>query len=314
MAVEHRVAGRLRARLARFGVHGDYLSRLQSWVAGRCPFFVELILLAGYSALFFVLCGAARRAIVFNLGVILPGSTRWANWWRAYRVIWNFSESLTEASRVRAGEKVIEWEVEGDDHLEELRKSGAGAILLTAHMGNYDIAGRMFADAFFRRIHAVRAPERQPDVQELRRRELEGQSAPANLVVRYNQRNGMLGVDLARAIEDGEVVAIQGDRILFDVAAIEARFDEAFALRVPKGPFVLGAVTGCPIYPVFFVSSGYRRYRVIAGPPFACERRRGAGQQECLALAADRWLAALRPVMRRFWNQWYVFEPAFVRR
>jgi predicted LPLAT superfamily acyltransferase len=217
----------------------------------RCPFFVEPIFLAGYTAIFFLLCRDARRAIVSNLGVILPGSTGWANWWRASAVFWNFSESLTEAARVRNGEDVIEWEIEGKDYLQKLTRSDAGAILLTAHMGNYDVAARMFAGSFSRRVHAVRAPERQSDAQEQRRRELEGDAEAENLVIQYNESSGMLGVDLAKAIQDSEVVAIQGDRVLFGVAAVEASFDEEFALRIPKGPLVLGAMTGCQVYPVF---------------------------------------------------------------
>jgi hypothetical protein len=62
------------------------------------------------------------------------------------------------------------------------------------------------------------------------------------------------------------------------------------------------------------VSTGYRRYRIIAGAPFECERKRGPAQEECLADAAGRWIEALRPVMKRYWHQWYVFEPGFTRK
>ena len=306
-----KLANRTLEQVNRFGVYGDLLTRMQRWVVSRCPFFVEPVLLIGYAALFFLLCGSARRAIVENLGTILPGSSRFVNWWRTYRVIYNFSESLTDAMRHRGDEDIIEWEIEGDAYLEELANSGSGAILLTAHMGNYDIAARVFADKFNRKVHAVRAPERQEDAQELRRKELEGGGSPENLVIRYNEKEAMLGAELAKAIGDGEVVAIQGDRVLFDVAVVDAPFDERHRLKIPKGPLVLSTMTRCPIYPVFFVRSGYRRYRVIARAPFECERKRGAAQVSALEVAAETWLEVLRPIMRKYWGQWYVFERAF---
>ena len=200
--------------------------------------------------------------------------------------------------------------MEGREHLDELIDKKSGAVLLTAHMGSYDLAVRLFADRFKRTIYAVRAPERQADAQQMREAELTGER-PKNLEIRYNEENNMLGVELAKAIGQGEIVAIQGDRILFDVSTAPTRYSEDKVINIPKGPFVLAAATGCPIYPVFIVRTGYRKYRVIARPAIYCRRDRKDDQEKWLSRGAEAFVEVFRPILRQYWRQWYVFEPAF---
>ena len=216
--------------------------------------------------------------------------------------------SLTDGIRMRQGEDIVDWEIEGRDHLDALMEGTRGAILMTAHMGNYDLAARLFAERSNRKIHAVRAPERTAAAQELREKDL---ASDGNLAIQYNRPDGFLGIDLIKAIAAGEIVAIQGDRILFDVTPLPVPITGGHSLQTPKGPFVLAATGQCPICPVFIFRAGYRRYRVLALEPFQCERRRGDAQEESIRAAATHWVEVLLPVIRSNWSQWFVFDSAF---
>src|SRR5688572_17424166 len=166
--------------------------------------------------MFWLVLGKARNAVARNLGVLLPGSSPLMNQFRVLRVFWNFAWTMVDVGHVRHGEECIRWEVCGAEHLDELEKRETGAILLTAHMGNYDVAAPLFAQKIHQRIHLVRTPERERESQEFEKDKRDKQ-ASENFVIHYNEPGNMLGVTLAQAIAAGGIVAIQGDCILFEV-------------------------------------------------------------------------------------------------
>ncbi len=203
----------------------------------------------------------------------------------------------------------MDWEISGRDHFEEIVASATGCILLTAHMGSSDVAATAFAGRFPRRLTAVRAPVRHASTQREMHRQLVANAASTFEVI-YNAHE-FVGVELVQRLAAGEAVALQGDRVLFDVASMEV-VRNGLGLILPKGPFALALATGVPIYPLFVVRLGRRCYRVEVGAPFFCEGRR---EERAVAMrqAAVHWFDLLVAQARLHWDQWYVFEPALKR-
>lgn len=276
-----------------------------------CPRFLEPFFMVVFTSVFWVFCGKARNAVAHNLKFILPGSSGLGNQLRALRVFWNFAWSITDLARVQAGQEIIKWEIAGRDYLHELEIKDTGGILLTAHMGNYDVAAPVFAGRFKHPIHMVRAPERLKENQEFQDHRRK-QQTNASFVIHYNEPGGMLGVELVRAIGEGGIVAIQGDRILFDVTPLKLTFKEGVSWQVPRGPFTLALVARTSIHPVFIIRLGYRRYRVQAFPPILMTVE-GRDKESAQKAAAEAWNAVLREVIEQHWWQWFVFEPVFTK-
>ncbi len=262
-----------------------------------------------FSLAFWLVLRKARSAIAENLLTILPGSSLHANHFRVLRVFWNFAWTLADHAHVRHGEDIITWELDGLENLEHLDAQTGGCIILTAHMGSYDVAAPMFAKNFTKPIHMVRTPERDEESQRFQT-ELRAKENLGAYVVHFNEPGNMIGVELARALDEGAVVAIQGDRILFDVTSLETRFSEGVVWNVPRGPFVLAWVSRAPIYPVVTIRVGYRRYRVKAGPPLHLDRASG-DKEKAQKDAAAQWNEVLKPQIQKHWYQWFVFEPMF---
>jgi lauroyl/myristoyl acyltransferase len=263
-----------------------------------------------FTVMFWVFLGRQRQAVTANLAVLLPGSSPLMNLFRAGRVFWNFAWSLVDQAHARHGSKCTHWEIMGDAHLAILERETKGAVLLTAHMGNYDVAAPLFGERIQRPIHMVRAPEREKKSQEFQAAQRE-KERKAGFVVHYNEPGNMLGMDLARAIQEGGVVAIQGDRILFDVSPMELTYREGIHWQIPRGPFLLALVTKARIHPVFIVRMGYRRYRVVAAEPIEVQVQADRDKEAAQRRAAEKWNVILRSVMERHWRQWFVFEPVF---
>lgn len=297
--------------LRRLSIYGDFWLRYLNWGTRHCPWFLEPVFVFAFTVMFWFVLGKGRRAVARNLGVILPGSSPVANHCRVFRVFWNFAWTMVDVAHVRHGEECIRWEVSGTEYIDELEKRQPGAILLTAHMGNYDVAAPLFAQRIRRPIHLVRTPERVREAQAFEKGRRD-QQVTGNFIIHYNEPGNMLGVTLAQAIGAGGIVAIQGDRILFDVSPMTVPFKDGVEWKVPRGPFMLAQVARTAIHPVFIIRMGWRRYRVQAEPAIEMrvqERDRERVQRD----GAVRWNAVLRRLIVQHWRQWFVFEEVFTK-
>jgi lauroyl/myristoyl acyltransferase len=184
----------------------------------------------------------------------------------------------------------VDWAIDGLEHIDDLKSREEGCLILTAHMGNYDLAAPLFSGEFNRTVHAVRAPERDPRMQALRERELEAwQERHPGFKVHYNVPGEMLGLELARILGDGDVVAVQADRVLFDVSQVEVEVDGGRTMVLPRGPLVLAQATGAPCFPLFVLRDGWRRYRIVVKPELELpKRRRGRNEGEALEIWSKR--------------------------
>ena len=256
---------------------------------------------------FFFVVAPARKAVLHNLRIVLPDSARLVNYLRTFRVFANFGWMLTDAAVFRLLKPRFKYEVNGEKFLQELA-SAQGALVLTAHMGNSDLGAALFAEKFQRQIRVVRAPE--PDALAAQHVDLSLQQSSAGAVkVGYSSDGTSLAFDLLNALRTGEIISIQGDRVIGDVARSAVTF---FGRKVllPTGPFVLSLVSGAPIYPLFMVRAGCRKYRIITCPPNTCPRA-GRSREEEIADAMQRWSEVLEENVRRYWSQWYAFTPLF---
>jgi phosphatidylinositol dimannoside acyltransferase len=295
---------------ARCGVFGDLPTRLLRHALRVTPSFLEPVLIAGWTLVFFLMAKNQRRAVAGNLRALFPDWSGCRAGIGAWRVFWNFALTFVDAMRFETGTGGVDWAVEGLSHMEELANRKDGCVILTAHMGNYDLAAPMFASRFNRTLHTVRAPEREPETQALREREVRLKEAQhPNFRTLYNREGNLLGIELARLLGTGDIVAVQGDRVIFDVSPMDVEVEPGLVMRLPKGPLYLVRATGAPCYPLFITRDGWRRYRVSVLPELELPpRKRGADDE-----AARIWAATILRVVRRHWLQWYVFEPLLTR-
>jgi len=196
----------------------------------------------------------------------------------------------------------------GAEWLEELA-AAPGAIVLTAHMGSYDLGAAVFAEKFHREIRMVRAPEPLRETAEHLSAALE-KTAEGAVKVDYNTAGALLSFDLLKALRDGEIVSIQGDRVEGDVGQVTAQLFGAEA-KIPNGPFVLALVAQTTIYPLFIARAGCRRYRIIVREPI---RLRATGDREAdIASGVTQWCTVLEETVATHWPQWFAFTPIFAR-
>jgi lauroyl/myristoyl acyltransferase len=296
------------SRLGRFAVKGVFWRKYLDWAVVNLPFFFYPVNIFFFTVFFFFFAAPARRAIVANLAVVLPGSSRAMNYFRAFRTLYNFAWTIAEAAIYRQLHAKFSYEVIGAEWLEELG-AGPGAIVLTAHMGSYDLGAALFAKKFHREIRVVRAPEPHRETAEHLSASLQ-KAGESGVKVDYNTAGALLSFDLLKALRDGEIVSIQGDRVEGGVGQIDVRLFGASA-KIPNGPLVLGLVAEAPIYPLFIARTGCRSYQVVVREPI---RLHPSGSRETdIATGAAQWCLILEEMIASRWEQWFAFTRLFAK-
>jgi predicted LPLAT superfamily acyltransferase len=290
--------------LRKFLVQGVFWRQLLRWAVLNMPLWVEPTAFATWSVIF-LLWGPGRRGVMSNLKSILPGSTAAGNFFRCYRVFWNFSNVIADNVRYKELRVGPDWEFTGSEYFEELHLRQGGAIVLTAHMGSYDLGAQLFAEIAGRPLMMVRAPETDPDTRRYEE-ELHERTVSQALKVDFSTRASALALDLLHALQRGEIIAIQGDRVTPGLSSLPGTF---FGKRMlfPAGPFALAMTARVPVYPLFIVRQGRRRYRLVAGKPFEVHRLHD--RAESFERAMVEWTRELESVVRMAWFQWFAFQP-----
>ena len=167
-----------------------------------------------------------------------------------------------------------------------------GVVSVTAHVGNWEMAGRLLAGRTRRRTHVVVAPEAVTGLERWVRREGDG--------VRFVVRGPVsVGVELVAALRRGEVVALQGDRAIGTQGDLLIPFFGRPA-PFPLGPFILARAAGVPVVAAFCLLESDDRYAVHIAPPVTV----GRGEE---AEAARQWVGVLEGIVREHPTQWFNF-------
>lgn len=290
-----------------FAVRGVSWRRGLDWAIKNIPFCFHPFLIFFWTLFFFFFAGASRRAVLSNVAAIFSGSGAAVNYLRAFRVFHNFAWTLTESAVHRLHKTRFDCELSEVKIFDELLAAN-GAIVLTTHMGSYDLGAALFAEKFQREMRMVRAPE--SDEASAQHVDLALKQAGAGAVkVDYSTNGTALSFELLNALRRGEIISIQGDRVVGDIASASVQlFGREVSL--PNGPFVLALVAPAPIYPLFVVRLSYRTYKIIVREPIVCARTESSRDDD-IASAMTKWSQVLEGLISEHWDQWYAFIPMF---
>ena len=293
--------------LRRFGVRGLFWRQYLDWAIINLPVYMQTFLLPLSTVFFFFFAAPTRRTIVANLSAVLPGSSPLSNHFRAFRTLYNFAWTIAEGATYKLFKTEFEYEIVGGEYLEQLGRA-RGAIVITAHMGNYDLGAALFTQKFGRNIRMVRAPEADSETTQHLTSSLE-RAGEGAVQVDYNTKGALLSFDLLHALRQDEIVSIQGDRLTGEVGETRAQlFDRE--VQLPTGPFILARVADVPLFPLFIARCGFRKYRIIVDPPITVART-GRNREADITAAVDQWCAVLQKVIGQNWDQWFAFTPIF---
>lgn len=188
-----------------------------------------------------------RDAVIANLRLILPEEDMDKVRVYAKEVFVNFGKYLVEFLRFTLFRKrdlgrLIK--IEGLEHIDSALKKGKGVIVLSAHMGNWELGGVAMASMGYP-ILAVALPHRHRKVNEFfnYQRERLGMAVVPSVGVAVRR--------IYEALSKNKIIALVGDRD-FANGGNKMPF-LGVSKGIPRGPAVLSKRTGATIVPGFVI-------------------------------------------------------------
>jgi len=276
------------------------LKAVQTLPACVCYGFARLI-----AALAFVFSRRDRRHVLHNLDIILNGCQPPAS---RRRLLWRFFQNygiyMVDFFRLLGmtleESKAFTQLYEGRQHLDEALAKRRGVVLLTAHLGHWEIGGL-----------GLRAMGYPVNVVAIKH----NTGFTNTLVNRLRRRHGirvievkesMYGtIELVKALRHNEIVAVLGDRVFSDRSETTTLFNRQ--VRLPVGPLVLAMASRAPVVPAFSIMEAPGRYHGIIEP--ALDLRYGPDRQQALHHNLRQVAAIFERYIRRYPDQWYHVEP-----
>jgi predicted LPLAT superfamily acyltransferase len=262
---------------------------------------VTYALLVPVAAYFSFVSPDVRATMDYHRRVFGP-QPRWKRRWRVFLHFLSFGRALIDRTAILAGNtRHFSFAFDGEDHLRNALAEGHGVLLLTAHLGNWEAAGKLLSrldvpvnvTGFDKESAEIRALLNQSSKAKFRLLPLTGSPTDA--------------IPLVAALRRGEVVAMLGDRAYGSPAARIPFL--AGTAPFPIGAYVMAALAGAPLVHVFNLREPGGHYRFFGFPPqhpqMPPHHQRDAYLRDC----AERFARDLELILRRDPLQWYNFYP-----
>jgi lauroyl/myristoyl acyltransferase len=297
-------SGWARRLLGDFHVTGLFWYRAHRWIVSVLPEWAFAPMIATFTSIFFVFIVRIRRAIGANLEAPLGPCGFIERQRRVFRTMHAFAWCLTERYERLVTGCSFRVDLENIQHWRAVADVRRGVVMVTAHLGLYEVGSMLPAAKEAVRVHLIREPEVDPRAQAFIRetvRSVEG----VNYTMHFQDGDPMLGIALAEALDRGEVVAVQGDRPRTGGRTVATTlFGRPF--EVPAGPAALARVANVPMLPVFAIRQGRRHLRLVFGAPIQVARTRHRDAD--IADASQAMVCEIEVAIRRAPHQWFIFR------
>ena len=250
----------------------------------------------------YCLTGTQRRAARSNLRVvtgrrwvdplILSSYFKFARSWCDIMLIMRLSGPGLQALVGRRSES---------KPVDDALAAGTGAILVSPHMGNWELGGLVLADQGYP-VNILTF--REPDERFNRVRErMRAERGIRFIYVDQNDTSPLAIIEAVNALRRNEVLAILGDR---DGSSHTIRIDFfGRPTNIPVGAAYLALASGAPVIPAFVVMEKGRYATIMEEPIFFSG---GHGEHgSAIRTGMEKLLSVFERYIRTYPDQWYNF-------
>ena len=283
-----------------------FLFKACYYFANVLPLKVSYAIANVISDFLYLSCFRDRQSVINNLKIILAPNQDWPKLTR--EVFHNFGIYLLEFFRMK---KTLTDDylknnirIENIEFLQETYKYGKGTIVLTAHMGNWELGGSVVTKLGFP-LMIIALPHAYKPINDFfnQQREAFGSKiVPTNIMVRR----------CIEHLQDNQFVAIASDRG-FGSSGQMVDFMGHKAI-LPKGAASFSEKTGAPIVPIFLVRDGCNRFILkIKKPIYPPQGNTSLTKDEIILKIMNQYVPALEEIIRQYPTQWTVFREFAVK-
>jgi len=260
---------------------------------GVMPAYFVLYLVAGW---YFVFSRSSNRHMLFYFRQIL-GYDKWKAWRKLYRNYYIFGQTLLDKVVMMAGIwHAFTFDFDGEEHLHQMVRNGKGGLLISAHMGNWEIAGQLLdrLDARFSVVMYDAEHEKIKDYleQAVGKRKM-------NVIVVKDDISHIYAIN--EALRNNELVCMHGDRFLPGNKTVQTSFLGREAL-LPYGPFLLASAFRVPVSYVFAFKETKKHYHFFASAPTTYHH---LPKPELIPTMLRDYVGQMEEKIKRYPEQWF---------
>lgn len=247
-----------------------------------------------FVALYFWLFARQGRRAIYTYFRRRFGYSPFKSWLKVYQNYYIFGQTLIDRIAINSGlDNQFTYEFDGIENLKNLLAQKKGGILISGHIGNFDISDFFLQELDMdAQIHlAVTDMERQ-EIKEY----LESVKTKTNLKF-LTLKNDMSHIfDIHRILSNNEIICFTGDRYVDGIKTLDEEFMGKKA-TFPAGPFLLATRMNVPVIFVYVMKEGKTHYHLYA-------RTVQVKKRDTQALL-KKFTESMEGILRKYPLQWF---------
>lgn len=254
--------------------------------------YVVLYFVAAY---YFLFLKKSSRSIRHYFHKRLGYSTLKSKWF-VFRSYFTFGTVLIDKTAISAGLRdQFTYEFDGIDHLRNLLAAKKGGILISAHIGNFEIAEHFFADIDFDcQINLVTTDQEVTAIKEY----LDSVAVKKSTTKFIYVKDDMSHIfEINDALSRNELICFTGDRYFEGSKYLEGELLGKSA-RFPAGPFLIASRLGVPVVYVYVMKEKKLHYHLYARVAENVKKRDAQG-------LLNSYTMNLEAMVRKYPLQWF---------
>lgn len=190
----------------------------------------------------------------------------------------------------------ISYTEDGEQHLRKFVEEKKPLVLISAHIGNWEIAANLL-DKLDARVNAVMYDGESEQLKAVLKEEV----GDVHFSIIPIKQDISHIIKISQALKNGEFICIHGDRYLEGAKTIETSFF-GHKFLVPYGPFQIAARLKAHHCFIFTIKNGKYNYHFTSTEPEYCD-----SPEE----VAQRYVNALEEQVKKNPEQWFNYHPIF---
>ena len=214
---------------------------------------------------------------------------------RAYANHCLFAQAVIDKFAMYAGKR-FNISMEGEEHFNRLASRPESFMMLSSHIGNYEIAGYSLRSEHKQFNALVYSGEKESVM--ANRDRMFAQSRIRMIPV---SEDGSHLFEINAALSHGDIVSIPADRIWGSSKSIPVKLLGKEA-RLPMGPFRVAVLLEQKVLAVHVMKNGAKSYKIYVTP---LSYAAGAPREEQLRQLAESYAAEIERILSLYPIQWY---------
>lgn len=211
-----------------------------------------------------------------------------------YKAYYVFGQSIIDKFAIASGKKHwYSFQFDGREAIKSVLNEQKGALLISAHVGNFQLAEFFFSDLKNTPgVNLIVTDREHREIKEFLDNYL--QTTSVNFITVENDISHIFEINAA--LTRNEIVCISGDRFINQAKRFETEFLGEKA-EFPAGPFILGAKLKVPVLFVYVMRDGYKKYHL-----YARKSLHTVGDENDIF---DKYKTHLEQILQKYPLQWF---------